>query len=226
MRIGKALLPFLLVLAAGCSAASPSPAPTAAGTKKPAAAATRLKPSTKTPSAIPSSTPQVVLVIDDFEEDGTEWMVCVDPECADSSAVDVALTSKHAAHGDYALQLNFEKNEKLKAIFYIERPMDLSGGGAVRFEIYHEGTINGVGFALTTGEGEVWHESDAIPVASGRRISLLFDLAAENYKTEATNWDFRAPITDLDRVVRLSIILYPRISGFAVIDNVILTDGS
>ncbi len=220
MRIAQALVPFALILAAGCAAATPKTMPAATPDTTPAKAAARVK----LPTMTPSTAPQVVLLIDDFESDETAWTVCIDPECTDSSAASVALTPDHAAHGIRALALHFEKNGKLKAVFYIEKPMDLSGGRTVRFDIYHEGTIDGVGFALTTGAGAVWHESDTVPVEQGRKITLSFDITAGNYKTAATNWEFRSFIADRKNVVRLSIVLYPRKSGSAILDYIYLSD--
>jgi len=220
MQIIRALIPFTLILIAGCTAGSPSPEPTASAVKTAAKAAPRVIPPTMTPSTAPN----VLRLIDDFEAAETAWTVCIDPECADSSATGVALTPDHATHGIRALALHFEKNDLPKAVFYIEQPMDLSGGRAVRFDIYHEGTIDGVGFALTTGAGAVWHESDAVPVEQGKIVTLSFDLTAGNYKTAATDWEFRAPIAGLNAVVRISIIIYPRKAGSAVIDYLYLSD--
>jgi hypothetical protein len=82
-----------------------------------------------------------------------------------------------------------------------------------------------LGFALTTGLYSVWHESDTVPVEQGHTVTLAFDLTAGNYKTAATNWEFRSAIADLDGVVRLSIVLYPRETGSVVVDNIRLNDG-
>jgi hypothetical protein len=172
-----------------------------------------------------AAAPRISRVIDDFEESETAWAVCIDPECPDSSSMDVALTADHATHGEGALQSDFGKNDKLKAIFYLERPMDISGGRTVSFDIFHAGTIDGLGFALTTGLDSVWHESDTVPVEQGHTVTLAFDLTAGNYKTAATNWEFRSAIADLDGVVRLSIVLYPRETGSVVVDNIRLNDG-
>jgi hypothetical protein len=231
MRILRALFPFTLILAVGCAAApgtatkhlliseaTPAVFPTddAAGipTVKPAGFST----------STPSDAPQVVSVIDDFEADETSWNVCADSECADSSATLTELPPDHASHGTRALKLVFEKTEKPKAVFYIEQPMDLTAGTTIQFDIYHEGTIEGVGLALTTGEDLIWHESDSVPVERGNKVTITFDLAAGTYKTAATNWEFRAPIANLDKVVRLSIIVYPRAAGSAIIDYLCLME--
>jgi hypothetical protein len=226
MRIGKALIPFTLILAAGCATASPASVPTETSFAVLRAKSTPTVAAAGLPTMSPSAAPKAVLVIDDFEAEETAWTVCIDPECTDSSATGVALTPDHATHGIRALALNFEKSEKLKAVFYIEKPMDLSGGRTVSFDIYHEGTIDGVGFALTTGVDSVWHESDTVPVGQGEKVTLTFDLTADNYKTAATNWEFRAKIADRNKVVRLSIILYPRKTGSAIIDYLFLSDAA
>ena len=226
MRMLKALIPFAVLIAAGCAATKLSAAPTATPAPTDLPAPIDSTAPIVPPTMTPSSAPQVVLILDDFEEDETAWTVCVDPECADSSAIDAALSPDHATHGIRALQLNFEKNDKPKAVFYIGQPMDLSGGRTVQFDIYNPGTIDGVGFALTTGPDSVWHESDSVPVEKGKKVTLRFDLTAGDYKTAAINWEFRASIADLDNVVRLSIIIYPREAGFAIIDYLCLADAA
>lgn len=233
MRIMKFLIPFTLVLTAGCATATPTaPQDLILSAKSTATTGSSdiptITPSTASvdlPTITPSTSPKVILLIDDFEGDETVWTVCIDPECTDSSAIDVALTPDHATHGIHALQLNFEKTEKPKAVFYIEQPMDLSGGRTVSFDIYNPGTIDGVGFALTTGPDSVWHESDMVPVEQGKKVTLTFDLTAGNYKTAATNWEFRASIANLDNVVRLSIVIFPKEAGSVIVDYIILTDG-
>lgn len=231
MRTIKALIPFILTLAAGCATATPtaprdlilSSKSTATTNSADFPAITYSTASADLSTRTPSSAPEVVLTIDDFEGDKTAWTVCIDPECTDSSAVDVALTPDRATHGSHALQLNFEKSDKPKAVFYIEQPMDLSGGRTVSFDIYNPGTIDGVGFALTTGPDSVWHESDMVPVERGKKVTLTFDLTAGNYKTAATNWEFRASIADLNNVVRLSIVIFPKEAGSVTLDYIILT---
>jgi hypothetical protein len=232
MRIVRALISFALILAAGCATAPPAEtAIDALGAKSTPTAAAVDRPTVipsaapaDLPTMTPSAEPKVLLLIDDFEAEETAWTVCIDPECADSSATGVELTPDHATHGIRALKLNFTKNDKLKAVFYIEKPMDLSGGSTVRLDIFHEGTIDGVGFALTTGADSIWHESDTVPVGQGEKITLSFDITAGNFKTAATSWEFRSHIADLDKVVRFSIILYPRETGSAIIDYLYLSD--
>jgi hypothetical protein len=227
MRISKMFPLFGLVLTVGCAAVETTAAPTAAilSTEFPSPTGAALpieipsQTATILPAAIPSPSPEIVMMIDDFEGTETFWTVCTDPECADSSAVDVTLTADHASHGKQALKLNFKKNDRPKAVFYLQKTMDLSAGGAVRFDIFNPGTVDGVGFALTTGPDSIWYESDSVPVAEGKTTPLSFDLTAGNYKTLATNWEFRASLAHLDNVTRLSIIIYPKATGAVYLDN-------
>jgi hypothetical protein len=225
MRSFSAFIPFALILAAGCTAKPPG-FPTATilpATVAPSTASVLPIPTVRqTEPAAPVA--ELVMVIDDFEGAQTDWTICTDPECTDSSAVSVALSSEYASQGKQALQIKYVKNDRPKALFFIQKPMDFSTGRYVKFDVFNPGTIDGVGFALTTGPNSTWHESDSVPVEAGKTTTLSFDLTADNYKTAATNWEFRATIADLNNVARLSIIIYPKVSGYAFIDNIDLTN--
>jgi hypothetical protein len=81
------------------------------------------------------------------------------------------------------------------------------------------GTVDGVGFALTSGPDSIWYESDSVPVPEGKMTPLSFDLTAGTYKTVATNWEFRASLAHLDNFTKLSIIIYPQATGSVYLDN-------
>jgi hypothetical protein len=230
MRFSKWLFLWILVLTVGCTTGGTAASPTAAvpSPEIPSPTMAVLPAEIPSPTAsvqpaeAPSPTPGMVVRIDDFEGAQTAWTVCVDPECTDSSAVSVALTAEHASQGKQALQLNFEMNDRPKAVFYVQRPMDLSAGRVVRFDLFNPGTVDGVGFALTTGPDSIWYESDRYIAAEGKITTLEFDLDAGNYKTAATNWEFRSSLADRNAVVRLSIVIYPKASGAAYLDNLYL----
>ena len=221
---------FGLALTVGCAVDNMTVAPLVAtqSTEFPSQTATALPTEISFPTAtalsaaIPSPTPGIVIMIDDFEGVQTVWTVCVDPESTDSSALNAALTADHASQGKKALQLNFDKNDRPKAVFYLPKMMDLSTGGAVRFDLFNPGTADGVGFALTTGPDSIWCESDSFPVAEGKTTTLTFDLTAVNFKAAATNWEFRLPLANLDYVARLSIIVNPKTAGAVQGDNLYL----
>jgi hypothetical protein len=164
------------------------------------------------------------MLIDDFEAAETTWQAGTEPMFFDSSSVRVALTTEHASQGKQALQLDFEKNDKPKAIFYLDGQFDFSQARTLRFDFFNPGTVSGVGISVTTGPDAVWHESDSYPVGAGKTTSLVFDLTASNYKTASTNWEFRASLADLNSVSKLAIIIYPTKSGTAYLDNVYLSN--
>ena len=160
------------------------------------------------------------MVIDDFETSETAWIAGIEPDFTDSSAVDLILSGDHASRGKQALQLNFNKNDKPKAIFFLDKPLDLSQAHFLQFDLFNPGSLGGVGIAVTTGADKVWYESDSIPIGAGKQASLSFDLTAAIYKTASTNWEFRATIADLNSVSRLAIIIYPAQSGSVFVDNI------
>ncbi len=208
-----------LILASACGTASPAPTQPAASTQPPSA-----QTSAPTNTPVPTSTAVPVSIsIDDFEALETAWKAGTVADFSDSSAVSVALTSEHVSQGTQALQLNFEQNDKPKAIFFLDQQFDLSQMRYLQFEIYNPGAVGGVGIALTTAADSVWYESDDYPIAKGNIVPLSFDLAASTYKAASTNWEFRASIPDLNDVHRLAIIIYPAGNGSAIVDAIRLS---
>ena len=212
MRIPRSLILLALILVGACGTSKP----TLPGDVAPTAGPSILLP---TGTFIPWPTPTMFTTIDDFEASETAWKAGTVPDYADSSALSVALTSEHASQGKQALQLNFEQNDKPKAIFFLDQPLDLSQARFVQFDIYNPGTVSGVGIAVTTGADLVWYESDSFSVEKDKQTSLSFDLTTGTYKAASTNWEFRASIADLNSVSRLAIIIYPAQSGSVFVDN-------
>jgi hypothetical protein len=221
MRIPRLLILLALILVSACGTGTAQPtqtlAPTAAASSTPTESPTVPAPPTQT--SVPTSAVATVTTIDDFEASDTAWKAGTVPDYTDSSALSVALTSEHASQGKQALQLNFEQNDKPKAIFFLDQQLDLSQASILQFDIYNPGTVSGVGIAMTTGVDSVWYESDSLSVEKGKQTSLSFDLTAGTYKAASTNWEFRANIADLNSVSRLAIIIYPAQSGAVFVDN-------
>lgn len=208
MRIPRCLILLALLLFTACGTATPTPVQS-----------TMPPPATNTP--LPAATTVLVSTsLDDFEAPETAWNAGTVADFTDSSALSVALASGHASQGKQALQLNFEQNDKPKAIFFLDKQLDLSRASSLEFDIYNPGTVGGVGIALTTGAESVWYESDTQPVSKGNIVSLSFDLTAATYKAASTNWEFRASIAGLQDVHRLAIIVYPAGSGSAWLDAI------
>jgi hypothetical protein len=210
MRIPRCLILLALILVTACGTATSTP---------PQPTATQPPPPTNTP--LPAATLVLVsTLLDDFEIPDTSWKAGTVADFTDSSALSVALATEHASQGKQALQLNFEQNDKPKAIFFLDKQLDLSRASSLQFDIYNPGTVGGAGIALTTGAESIWYESDSQPVAKGNIVSLSFDLTAGTYKAASTNWEFRASIADLQDVHRLAIIIYPSGSGSAWVDAI------
>jgi hypothetical protein len=53
------------------------------------------------------------------------------------------------------LQLDFEKNDKPKAIYYLDGQLDFSQARILRFDFFNPGTVSGVGISVTTGPDAV-----------------------------------------------------------------------
>lgn len=203
------LLSFALVTA--CGIATPVPTPTAA----------------PTPTEFPapaSPDEEIFIVIDDFEAGETAWRAGLEPEFADSSALGVALTGESVTQGSQALRLDFEQDDRPKAIFLLDRPLDLSRAPFLQFDLYNTGSAAAVVLAVTVGQDQIWYESRDFPLAAGVHNRVVFDLTAGDFKAASTNWEFRAAISDLDQVHRLAIIIIPAGSGSVALDNVLLTD--
>jgi hypothetical protein len=234
MKKSKLLIPifFILVLAAACGKASPTAAPTNPPTLVPPTP-TRMPPTstplppTDTPLPIVPPEPEII-VIDAFEAAQTGWQAGMEPEYTDSSATGVALSSDQASQsptGDpsvQSLRLDFEKNDKPKAIFYILKSLDFSRSRSIQFDIYNPGTINGVAFGVITGPDGVWFESQTTEVPVGRFHGIGYDLATDYYKALSTNWEFRTPILDQETIQRLAIVLFPVREGSVYLDNILL----
>jgi hypothetical protein len=219
MRFPRCLILLALILVTACGTVTPVPAQP---TIPPQPTATLPPPPTNTP--LPAATTVLVSTsLDDFEAPETAWNAGTVADFTDSSALSVALASGHASQGKQALQLNFEQNDKPKAIFFLDKQLDLSLARSLELDIYNPGTVGRVGIALTTGAESVWYESDGFPAAKGNTVTLTFDLTAAAYKAASTNWEFRASIAGLQDVHRLAIIIYPAGSGSAWVDAIRFT---
>jgi hypothetical protein len=220
MRAPGLLMLLTLVFVTGCGTSAPAATPEDESIV-PAASQTPIPSETPAPST--AITP-ISIVIDDFEAGETAWQAGTDAFFPDSSALSVALTSEHASGGQQALQLSFDKNDKPKAIFFLDREMDMSQAPFLQLDLFNPGSAVDVVVALTTGPDQIWYESNNFPLAAGQQTRVVFDLTAGDYKAASTNWEFRATITDLNAVRRLAIIIIPASSGSVFLDDVLLTN--
>ncbi|MCL4504716.1 MAG: cellulase family glycosylhydrolase [Chloroflexi bacterium] len=164
-----------------------------------------------------------VLVIDDFENPVTSWAPGTWPDFHDSSATRVVISEQHASRGSHALQMLFDEGNQPKAIFHLDRRLDISGTQTVAFDLYNEdGAARAVGIALRSGAEQQWQESRPAPVKPGEN-AVQFDLGASAYKTAATNWQYSATLQALNDVRQLAIVVYPNKSGSVYLDKLLAT---
>jgi hypothetical protein len=226
MRLPQRILAASIFLLAGCGPAAVGNPPTPTDTIPPKVVPTDTPAPTLTATKAATRTPTIELtvlsVIDDFEGPKTDWIAGIMPEYMDSSSTAAVLSMDYPSEGSQSLEIDFEANDKQKAIFYVDRPFDFSRTGAIRFDIFNPATAAGVGIAFLAGPDRVWQESDSLPLRAGKTNTLTFDLTASDYKTAATGWEFTASLADLDQVTRLAIIVYPLKSGAVYLDNIVL----
>lgn len=162
-----------------------------------------------------------VTLLDDFEAPRTTWQPGKAPTYQDSSAQSVALTAEHAT-GKQALALQFRKDEKPKAIFLLERPLDLSQAPILEFDLFNPGAGAEVAIALSTGSGWEWHESTSAPLKQGAQ-TVAFDLTSNQFKTARSNWTFGVSVAKPAETQRLALIIIPTDDGAVYLDNLRLT---
>ncbi|MFZ6027381.1 MAG: hypothetical protein ACOYYS_06670 [Chloroflexota bacterium] len=217
------LLLSLLFLLSACTAAQ-TPTPTAA----PAASATPTEQLVATASAsATSSASPAGKVLDDFEAGNTSWQAGLPPDYPDSSALAAAITREYAAQGEQALALQFEKNDKPNAIFFLDGVFDLSADRYLAFALIDPQQAAGaVAIALSSGEDWYWHTSPAV-LPRTDAMQLTFDLDAETFQTAATDWKPTAPLANRKDVRRVAILITPKTSGTVYVDTLrLLPDGA
>jgi len=226
MILNRTIAAVAFLLLAGCGTNIPASTITPSETLAQKAVSTDTLVPTKTilPAATWTPAPDltVVQVVDDFETPKTDWIAGMEPEYTDSSSISAVLSMEHPSQGTQSLELAFEANEQPKAIYYVDRPLDLGKAGKLQFDIFNPAAASGVGIAFLTGPEQIWQESDSLPVRAGKTNTLTFDLAASNYKSAATGWEFTANLTGLDKITRLAIIVYPAKTGAVYLDNIVL----
>jgi hypothetical protein len=186
---------------------------------------------TATVNAIPTvtnvvvrTTPQPIPadgVIDDFEGASTAWVAGQPPQVSDSSASGVAPATAHATRGRQALQLSFAPANQNRAVFYVERGLDLAGAQDLEFDLYNaDGAAAAVSLALSTGPDDAWHESPPVDLKPGAN-GLHFDLTASTFKTAAAQWKYEAALGTPNDARQLSIVVYPYRAGSVFVDKLI-----
>jgi len=150
-----------------------------------------------------------------FESGTAEgWVAARGPAWTDNYALGATVTSEVASEGQYSLRCDFDgtsvpTDQFYKAIFYIERQLDMAPCSTLVFAVHN--SIDGmeVAISLSTGPNWVWHESPRRPLGTGWNEDVTFDLDATNFKTEASNWRDPVPVADKNDTKLLTIIFIP-----------------
>ena len=109
-----------------------------------------------------------VTYLEDFESSPTAWKAGIPPNYSDSSAQSVEITTESATHGSQALKLTFDMGVQPKAIFYIERPLNLATQRYLSLDLTtHTGSAGWAAIGLSTGTSWTWHESLPVPLETG-----------------------------------------------------------
>lgn len=181
-------------------------------------------------SCVPSSVvpktqlPEASGVLADFEEPNSGWTPGVWPYFNDSSATRVSIVTTHVTRGQHAMQLDFEKRDQPKAIFVLERNINLTNTAQLAFDLYNgEGAAESVGIAFRAGNQ--WQESRAYVLKPGAN-AVQINLTPADFKTAATNWQYTTGLTGLDAITELAIVIYPNRSGSVYMDNLLAENNS
>jgi hypothetical protein len=171
-----------------------------------------------TPATLPASAADGI--IDDFEDANTLWKPGVWPAFNDSSATHVAGSARHVTHGNHALQLDFDKREQPKAIFILDRVLNLSSGQSIAFDLFNEdGAAGSIGIALRTGT--LWQESRPNTLKPGNN-AVNIDLTGATFKTGESGWQYSATLKAMNAIGQLAIIVYPNKIGSVFVDKLLL----
>lgn len=190
------------------------------------------KPATKAPNQEPTLATNDTLetkettdeklvsqVLDDFEASSTNWLAGQPPEYTDSSATEIKLSNTIAVQGIQSLAISFNKGERDRAFFILEKQLDLSDGKFLAFDLVDpEQAVEAIAISVNTGEDWYWYESSAVKLPPDA-TQITFDIEAKNYGTANSEWQPTEEIANREDVKRLVVIVYPKNTGTAYIDN-------
>lgn len=161
---------------------------------------------------------------DDCETTGN-WYV--DSRYSDAAAV--SLNSEFVKQGSRSLKLDYQVPSYHKAFFensganQAGLSEDWSNRKNLIFDLYNPGGPATADVAVSTGSGWIWYESLPKNLTVGWN-KITIDLTANNWKSQATNWQYTGRIVNLNQVKRLSVGIFGYNNpGSVYLDNVMLT---
>ncbi|GGJ59089.1 DUF5060 domain-containing protein [Deinococcus roseus] len=156
--------------------------------------------------------------LDTFEGSLTPWKAGLAPTYSDSSALEVQLTPEHAMEGKQALELKLDRNNQPRAIFLLERSLDLSQAPFLKFDVFNPDVADGVAIALSTGNSWEWFESEVQPVKTGQQ-TVAFDLTSDRFKAARSSWNIGTKVEGLNATQRIALLVFPKAGGSVYLDN-------
>lgn len=129
---------------------------------------------------------------------GVEW--------ADPTSV----RAETAEDGNTVLVAQYKSEGKDKAGVWLACQEDFSKATHLMFDALNDSDREiKLALAFHTGPQGAYHESALIPVRPGKWMrGLVIDLAAEDFKTEAAQWHFKAALADRDQIKGMGILIY------------------
>jgi len=90
-----------------------------------------------------------------------------------------------------------------------------------KFDVYNPASqVLALTVAISTGDSWMWHESLTKQINAGWN-TVVFDLSSSTWKTAASGWANNVPITDLDKVKRINVLVTGYTSsGSVYLDNI------
>ncbi|HEY3340508.1 MAG TPA: DUF5060 domain-containing protein, partial [Anaerolineae bacterium] len=168
----------------------------------------------------PSSNAHTAL-LDDFENTTSGWTAGVWPYFSDSSATRVSPSQAHVTHGSQSLQLSFNLGNQPKAIFTLDRELQLGRSVALALDVYNEeGAASAIGMAMRSGPDRQWQESAPIALKPGAN-AVQFSLTDRNFKSASVDWQYTTTVTQTDAVHQIALIFYPAKSGNVFVDKLL-----
>ncbi|NLG83453.1 MAG: DUF5060 domain-containing protein [Firmicutes bacterium] len=149
---------------------------------------------------------------------GTAW------KDGDSSLV-AETVEEHATDGQKALRCRFRMTGSDFATFMTEDLRQWSNWSPYRallVDVFN-GTAEEVRVALAvcTGDSWEWHETRVETLVPGLNRDVSFPVEGSEWKTAASNWEFKSPLKNADQVKRVALKFFGRVGleGEFYLDN-------
>jgi hypothetical protein len=169
----------------------------------------------------PASSAARTAIVDDFEATSSAWVAGTWPYFSDSSAMSANLSKDHVTRGKQSLQLSFNAGSQPKAIYTLDRELQLGASTTLALDVYNgTGAARAIAIAMRNGDDRQWQESRPITLKPGAN-AVQFSLSERNFKTAGVNWEYTATVTQTNAVHELALILFPVNAGSVYVDKLI-----